>query len=87
MLADFMAASAAKDCSLLVSIAPTQSAGVQAVGWQGETLRDSSGEDWAVAVHVIDLGPKPLSKIAFWAEQDRKLADDARSMRAYLRGR
>ncbi len=56
-------------------------------GGEGRTLRDSSGEDWAVAVHVVNLGSKPLSKIAFWAEQDRKLADDARLMLAYLRDR
>lgn len=70
-VADAIMSGAAKDCSVLVSMAPVGD-GAQVENHQ--TVTDDRGIVWKFKIHVIDIGPKSLSKIRIWADMDRRLA-------------
>ncbi len=72
MIADSMMSAVAKDCSIVVSLA--QVSGEIALNDNELILDEENGVSWRFKVHVIDVGPKPLSKISSWAKLDRSLA-------------
>lgn len=84
LLAGFMLAAAARDCSMLVSLARDDEA--ESHPGMG-TVTDADGVLWRFAVHVIDLGPKPLCKLEPWAHQQEEASVDARMRQQTPRGR
>lgn len=78
MLAEFMQAAAAKDCSFMISMCREDKAEIR----QGKAGRDDKaggfvqheGRKWLYCVHVIDTGPKPVDKLLLkWPAVDLEL--------------
>lgn len=69
VLADFMIASVVKDCSIMVSMTRRAPAYKPAPDENFVTLDD--GSICLYEVSVVDLEPKPLSKLGAWAARDR----------------
>lgn len=75
MLAEFMQAAAAKDCSFMVSMCPEEKATYKHHG-QGPPdkpfgLVQHDGRSWLYCVHVIDVGAKSIDKIVHkWPAMD-----------------
>lgn len=66
-LADFLQAATAKDCSLLVAVAPSQVEPDIMVGQQG----------WRYKVWVVDVGEKDIRKIlGKWPQRERQRAEE-----------
>lgn len=70
-LGDYLQAAAAKDCSLLVSLCPTEE--VDAMSMHDEQIGVAciEGEEWAFRIWVVDIGEKDITKISEkWPTQD-----------------
>jgi Inositol-pentakisphosphate 2-kinase len=74
VIADFMIASVVKDCSLMVSMT------IRPPGYKAPPSESAvTLDDGAVCmyrVRVVDLEPKPLSKLRSWAARDRGFMAD-----------
>lgn len=69
MIADALMSAVAKDCSVIVSLAQVLD---ELSLNENEVIMDEENRmRWRFKVHVIDMGPKPLSKISSWAKMDR----------------
>jgi Inositol-pentakisphosphate 2-kinase len=73
VLADFLTASVAKDCSLMISLSfrPADCD----YDPKHAFVRLDTGGICTFAIHVVDIGPKPCSKIKFWACRDKFTAN------------
>jgi hypothetical protein len=72
VLADYMVASVVKDCSIMVSMSPRPPDYVAKPG--EKTVQLQNGQQCLCKVSVVDLEPKPVSKILAWATRDRERA-------------
>lgn len=81
IIADTIMSAVAKDCSILISLAPSE--GSECGDGTSETVVGHDGSIWKFAIHVIDIGPKPLSKIHQWASLDRKLVQSHENVIAH----
>lgn len=71
ILADFMISSVIKDCSVMVSMLVRSKDYVPSNADNYVTLDD--GSVCVYCVDIVDLEPKPVSKIRKWADRDRAL--------------
>jgi hypothetical protein len=74
VVADFMVASVVKDCSIMVSMSCRPPGYVAEPAESAVTLGD--GTVCLYRVSVVDLEPKPLSKLHAWAARDRGFVAD-----------
>lgn len=77
MVADSMMAGAAKDCSIILSLAPLLS---DDASCKAPIVDEVDGSKWMSTVRVIDIGAKVLTKIETWADFDRKLVAQLRTL-------
>jgi Inositol-pentakisphosphate 2-kinase len=73
VLADFLTAAVAKDCSLMISLSyrPADCD----IDPEHAFVRLDTGGVCNFAIHVVDIGPKPCSKIKNWARRDKDAAN------------
>lgn len=75
LLADFMQAAVAADCSIIISMCPETSCAIPAADLMSSDLDCGTvtieGQEWLYVVHIIDVGSKSIDKIEQkWAATD-----------------
>lgn len=71
VIADYMVAGVTKDCSIMISMSMQDATYKPEVDEDVVVLDDDDNTVCVYKLHVVDLDPKPVSKIKAWADRDR----------------